>query len=113
VLSYPAIYMLLSKPSMGTIVAIQAVLAGLCGVFLGGMAAALVEMFPTARRLTGLTIAYNLQSVLFGGFAPFIASWLIAMTGQPISISYFMIFAAAISVIGVSRLRETAFQELQ
>jgi MHS family proline/betaine transporter-like MFS transporter len=112
-LSYPAIHILLSKPPLGVIVAVQAVLAALCGVFLGGMAAALVEMFPTARRLTGLTIAYNLQSVLFGGFAPFIASWLIASTGQPVSISYFMILSAVISVIGVSRLRETAFQELQ
>jgi MHS family proline/betaine transporter-like MFS transporter len=112
-LSYPAIGLLLSRPALPVIVATQATLAALCGVFLGGMAAALVEMFPTARRLTGLTIAYNLQSVIFGGFAPFIASWLIAATGQPISISYFMILAAVISVVGVSRLRETAHEPLQ
>jgi MHS family proline/betaine transporter-like MFS transporter len=112
-ISYPAMRLLLSAPPLGVTVAVQAVLAGLCGVFLGGMAAALVEMFPTARRLTGLTIAYNLQSVIFGGFAPFIASWLIASTGEPISISYFMIFAALVSVAGVSRLRETAHEALR
>jgi MHS family proline/betaine transporter-like MFS transporter len=112
-MSYPLMLWILSGPTVAIIVTLQAILAGACGIFLGSMPAALVEMFPTARRLTGLTIAYNLQSVLFGGFAPFIAAWLIATTGAPISISYFMIFAAAVSIAGVSRLRETAHEELQ
>jgi MHS family proline/betaine transporter-like MFS transporter len=113
VLSYPAIHGLLARPPIIEVVAIQAVLAAACGVFLGSMPAALVEMFPTARRLTGLTVAYNLQSVIFGGFAPFIASWLIAATGNPASIAYFMMFAAAVSLAGVWRLRETVGEELR
>jgi MFS transporter, MHS family, proline/betaine transporter len=50
--------------------------------------------------------------MVFGGFAPFIASWLIARTGAPISVSYFIIFAAAISTVAVLMMRETSKQRL-
>jgi MHS family proline/betaine transporter-like MFS transporter len=76
------------------------------------MPAALVEMFPTARRLTGLTTAYNIQSMVFGGFAPFIASWLIAETGAPISLSYFIIASAAISGVALLMMAETSRKAL-
>lgn len=112
-LSYPAIALLVTHPGLVIVVIIQSAMAGLCGIFLGGMSAALVEHFPTSRRLTGMTIAYNLQSVIFGGFAPFIASWLIVKTGAPVSIAYFIIFAAVVSLFGVSRMRETARQALR
>jgi MHS family proline/betaine transporter-like MFS transporter len=58
--------------------------------------------------MTGLTIAYNIQSMLFGGFAPFIASWLIATTGQPISIAFFIMFGALLSGAAVLMMQETA-----
>jgi MHS family proline/betaine transporter-like MFS transporter len=90
----------------------QSIFTAFCGLFLGGMPAALVEMFPTARRLTGLTTAYNIQSMVFGGFAPFIASWLIAETGAPISLSYFIIASAAISGLALLMMAETSRKEL-
>jgi MFS transporter, MHS family, proline/betaine transporter len=112
VLAYPLLSAALNGASLWTVVLIQSLFAAFCGLFLGGMPAALVEIFPTTRRLTGLTTAYNLQSMVFGGFAPFIASWLIARTGAPISVSYFIIFAAAISTIAVLMMRETSKQRL-
>jgi MHS family proline/betaine transporter-like MFS transporter len=112
VLSYPLISAMLGAP-IGTIVLLHVCFAAINGLFLGALASALVEMFPTAKRMTGLTTAYNLQSMLFGGFAPFIAAWLIATTGQPISIAYFIIFAAILSGGAVLLLRETAHGDLQ
>ena len=91
---------------------IHAVFAVFNGLFLGALASALVELFPTARRMTGLTTAYNLQSMLFGGFAPFIAAWLISATGQPISVAFFIMFGAALSGVAVLALRETAHHQL-
>jgi MFS transporter, MHS family, proline/betaine transporter len=111
-LTYPLLAVALDGASLWTVVLIQSLFTALCGLFLGGMPAALVEMFPTARRLTGLTTAYNLQSMVFGGFAPFIASWLITKTGAPVSISYFIIFSAAISAVAILPLRETFKQRL-
>jgi MHS family proline/betaine transporter-like MFS transporter len=112
VLSYPLISSMLGAP-VGTIMLLHGCFAAINGLFLGALASALVEMFPTARRMTGLTTAYNLQSMLFGGFAPFIASWLIATTGQPISVAYFIMFGAVLSGIAVLMLRETAHSDLQ
>jgi MFS transporter, MHS family, proline/betaine transporter len=112
VVSYPLLSIAVGGASTMTVVLIQSFFAALCGLFLGSMPAALVEIFPTTRRLTGLTTAYNLQSMVFGGFAPFIASWLITRTGAPISISYFIMFAAVVSGIAVLLLRETAKQRL-
>jgi MHS family proline/betaine transporter-like MFS transporter len=97
---------------MWVTIAAQSAFTALNGLFLGSMPAALVEMFPTSRRLTGLTTAYNLQSMLFGGFAPFIASWLIAQTGAPISLAYFIMFSAVLSLIALLLMRETAKDEL-
>jgi len=112
-LAYPLLHWVIGAQSFGTTLLIQAVFAAFCGLFLGAMPAALVEMFPTARRLTGLSTAYNLQSMIFGGFAPFIASWLIVRTGAPISIAFFIMAAAVLSAIAVSRLRETAHSSLR
>jgi MHS family proline/betaine transporter-like MFS transporter len=50
--------------------------------------------------------------MVFGGFAPFIASWLITQTGAPISLSYFVIFAAIVSGIALLLMAETANKEL-
>jgi MFS transporter, MHS family, proline/betaine transporter len=114
VLTYPLMSILLTKgATFGTIVVVQAFLGVLTGLFLGSFPAALVEFFPTRRRLASLGTAYNLASMVFGGFAPFIATFLIAQTGSPIAVSFYTIFAAALSTVAVWRLRETAYDELR
>jgi len=114
VLTYPLMALLLtSGASLTTVVAIQAFLGLLTGLFLGAFPAALVEFFPTRRRLIGLGTAYNLSSMVFGGFAPFIATWLIAQTGSPIAVSGYVMFAAILSTVAVWRLRETAHSGLR
>ncbi len=114
VLTYPLMALLLtSGASLTTIVAVQAFLGLLTGLFLGAFPAALVELFPTRRRLTGLGTAYNLSSMVFGGFAPFIATWLINLTGSPIAVSGYVMFAAILSTVAVWRLRETAHSKLR
>jgi len=35
---------------------------------------------------------------IFGGLAPLVATWLIAKTGDPLSPSYYLIFAALLSL---------------
>jgi len=112
VTSYPLLSIALGGGSMWAVVLTQSLFTAMCGLFLGSMPAALVEMFPTTRRLTGLTTAYNLQSMAFGGFAPFIASWLITQTGAPVSVSYFIMFAAALSLAALFTMNETAKKDL-
>ena len=39
---------------------------------------------------------------IFGGFAPLIATWLIAQTGDPLSPSFYLIFTAVLSMLALS-----------
>ena len=111
-LSYPLVWLMLHVHRVLPAVAVQVALSANCGLFIGSMTTALVEMFPTRRRLTGLNTAYNLASMVFGGFAPFIATGLISLTGQPIAVTYYVILGALVSLPAVLTFRETAGREL-
>jgi hypothetical protein len=50
---------------------------------------------------------------IFGGFAPFIATWLIGVTGSNLAPSYYLIAAATITFLVVLRIRETAYEPLR
>jgi hypothetical protein len=60
-----------------------------------------------------LSIGYNIAVAVFGGFAPFIATWLIGVTGSNLAPSYYLIAAATITFLVVLRIRETAFEPLR
>jgi MHS family proline/betaine transporter-like MFS transporter len=59
------------------------------------------EMFPTRMRTTGLSVSYSFGVAIFGGFAPFINAWLIQMTGSKVAPSFYLMFAAAVSLLGL------------
>jgi len=55
-------------------------------------------------RTTGLSLSYNLSVTFFGGFAPFILTWLINVTGSKLAPSFYMMAAAAIGLLALSRI---------
>ena len=113
VLAYPLFYIVLHGASFAGIMAVQVVASVVAGLFLGTMPATLVEMFTTGSRLMGLSTAFNASTGLFGGFAPFIATWLIAATGAPIAVAFFVIASAVLSLPAVLLLRETSRDSLR
>ena len=40
------------------------------------------EQFPVETRAVGVAFSYSISVTVFGGFAPFVATWLIAATGD-------------------------------
>ena len=75
-------------PSLGAILIIVAALLGLAflaGMTYGPVAALLSEMFPPKIRYSSMSIPYHFGTGYFGGFLPFIASFIIARTGDPYS----------------------------
>lgn len=113
VLPVPLWLVILGKPAFGTLVLIQIVFAAAISLFSGAGPAAIAEMFATMGRSTWMTPAYALAVAIFGGFAPFIATWLIAATGSPLSPAFYVIAAAIISFIVIWRMPETAHQPLR
>ena len=52
-------------------------------------------------RAIGVSLGFSTAVTIFGGFAPFVATWLIARTGNPLSPSYYLIFTALLSLIAL------------
>lgn len=60
-------------------------LMALSGATYGPVAALLSEMFPPRVRYSSMSIPYHIGTGYFGGFLPFIASYIVARTGDPYS----------------------------
>ena len=103
---------MVTQGSLAVVMGVQVVFALMIASFSGPGPAAISEIFPTRLRATWMSVGYSLAVALFGGFAPFIATWLIARTGSPLSPTWYVIGAAVISTLVILRLPETAHKEL-
>jgi len=112
VLPYPLFAWMLATKSALLVAIIQLGSGILIGIFSGVAPAALSEIFPTKMRTTWMSIGYGIANAIFGGFAPFIAIWLIKATGSPLSPAFYVIAAAIMSTITVLKLKESAHKPL-
>lgn len=94
-----------AQPDLATLMFTQAVLCSLIGIFYGPLSTAVAEQFPAGVRSTGLSLAYNLAVMLFGGFAQTFVTWLIDVTGQPIAAAYYVMFGAGVGLLATLALR--------
>ena len=99
VLVLPGFAFLLKHPTITALAAFQVASAVLAALFIGPAPAAIAELFPTGVRSSGMGIAYNLSVTVFGGFAPLIAASLIARTGNPLSPTWYVMFACGLSLL--------------
>ncbi len=113
VATLPLFSVILGYPGFGTLMLIQLLFDTGIALFSGAGPAAIAEMFRTMGRATWMTPAYALATAIFGGFAPFIATWLISVTGSPLSPAYYVMAAAAVSAVVIWRMPETAHAGLE
>lgn len=66
------------------------------------------EQFPTRVRYTGMAFSFNIGAILGGGVTPYLATALIASTGDLQSPAYLLMGAAVISLLALVTLRETS-----
>lgn len=101
-LIYPMFALLRAHPTIGALLLLQAVSGLFKAAYSGPMPALMSEIFPTRVRSTGLSLGYSLGVTLFGGFAPFIVTWLIHTTGDTLAPSYYVLTAAVVSGISLT-----------
>jgi MFS family permease len=83
-------------------------LALLVTMVYGPIAAALVELFPTRIRYTGVSVPYHLGNGWFGGLLPPVAVALVASTGDIYAGLWYAIIVSAMSfVVGLIFMLET------
>jgi MFS family permease len=94
------------EPSFVRLLGLQVVMCSVVAMLFGPLSTVLAEQFPAAVRSTGMAIAYNFAVTLFGGFAPFIVTWLIRETGSRSAPAFYIMFGAAAGIAGTLLLRE-------
>ncbi|MBC3194512.1 MFS transporter [Pseudonocardia sp. C8] len=72
----------------------QLLLGVLAGFYLAASAVAMPELFPAPVRGTGVAIGFNVPNAVFGGSAPFIATFLIQQTGHIASPAWYLLALA-------------------
>ena len=91
VLGYP-FFLMAASGNSGLAVVAQFLMVLLYVPYAGACPAFYAEIFPTRVRYTALSIGYNIAVAIFGGFEPFIATFLVRVTAattrrQPVSSS--------------------------
>ena len=86
----------------------QVSLCSLLGVYYGPLSTAVAEQFEPGVRSTGLSLAYNLAVMLFGGFAQFFVTFMIDFTGDPLAAAYYVMFGCAVGLVAACFVREPA-----
>jgi MHS family proline/betaine transporter-like MFS transporter len=106
--SYPLFYLMTSGHGWIAMATFGLMIA----VFNGPGPASIAELFQRNSRSTWMAIGYGLAVMLFGGFAPYISTWLIHTTGSPLSPAWYLSATAIISGATILSMRETAHDEL-
>jgi metabolite-proton symporter len=83
------------------------------GAMYGPQAAFITELFPTRIRYSGVSIAYQLTSIVAGSLAPIIALWLYKEYGSATPVAIYVGVACFISGISALAARETRGLELE
>jgi MFS transporter, MHS family, proline/betaine transporter len=104
-LGYP-LFLLVGQGTVQALFMAQAIVAVIQSLYTGTIPVILSEMFPTRVRYTALSVSYGFSVAIFGGFAPFAATWLIATTGSPLSPAILVIAAGVASALSILSMRE-------
>lgn len=107
------LFNMLDGATFGMIVMIQVIFGALLTVNDGTLPCYLTELFPTRVRYSGFAFSFNTANAMFGGTAPFIATWLISATGSKAAPAWFLVAAAVVALIAMVSSRETAGRPLE
>ncbi|MGW6696878.1 MFS transporter, partial [Nocardia sp. NPDC055049] len=79
---------------------LSAIIIGLVfhGFMYAGQPAIMAEMFPTRMRYSGVSLGYQVTSIVAGSLAPIIAVKLLDEFGSSVPIAWYLAFAAAVTV---------------
>ncbi|MDP9412920.1 MAG: MHS family MFS transporter [Pseudomonadota bacterium] len=108
-----AFFPMLASGDMALIVAAIAIALVLHGAMYGPQAAFISELFPTRIRYSGVSIAYQLTSVVAGSLAPIIAVALYQRTGSAWPVAFYVAAACAVSGVTALLARETKGVDLR
>lgn len=106
-------FMLIDTGSLLNITAALAIGQMFVSMMYGPQAALLTELFSTEVRYSGASLGYQLGAIVGGGFAPIIATALLASTGESLWIAAYIMLANALSWLSITALGESGELDLE
>ena len=104
--SYP-LFSWINTGSTSSAIIGTTLLAAMQAIFLATSMITMTELFEVRVRVTGLSIGINIPAAIFGGMAPFVATYLIKITGNPVSPALYLIGAAAIATVALVSIKSS------
>jgi MHS family proline/betaine transporter-like MFS transporter len=111
--SWPCFFLMASWPTLWSCMFAVAWLQLLKAGYSGVLPSLLGEQFPVATRAIGVSLSFSTAVTIFGGFAPFVATWLIAQTGDPLSPSFYLVATAAMSAAALTMIQLRSTREVR
>ncbi|SFN38896.1 MFS transporter [Variovorax sp. OV329] len=106
VLIYPCFLWLNAAPSLGVLCTVVVILTiGLVVQTVPGLTM-LPEMFPKRVRASGMSLVYSVGVALFGGFSPFISTWLVNASGHKLAPAWYLLIMTLLSLVGLIWLKD-------
>jgi MHS family proline/betaine transporter-like MFS transporter len=93
------LFALVRTGTVGAIVGLV-LLGFLLGTLVSTSIVAMTEVFPVRVRAAGSSLGYTVSLALFGGTAPFVATFLVSATGSTLSPAYYIVFTALLGLAG-------------
>jgi MHS family proline/betaine transporter-like MFS transporter len=102
---YLAFWLMAAFPSLAACILAVTWLNLIKAGYSGVLPSLMSEQFPVEVRAIGVSLGYSLSVSIFGGLAPLTATWLIAITGDKLSPSYYLIFSALLSLAALTAIQ--------
>jgi MFS transporter, MHS family, proline/betaine transporter len=103
--AYPAFALLAAHASLAVLILMVCWIALLKSCYSGALPSYMATIFPTATRVSGMSLSYNIGVTIFGGFAPLFAQSLVDLTGSKLAPSYYIMVTAFLSFVALIALR--------
>jgi MFS family permease len=111
--AYPAFMLMNAFKNAPTLLIVTGLLASI-GALGGAVSLVIIpESLPKSVRSSGFAVAYALAVTVFGGTAQLVVTWLIRVTGDPLSPAWYLIASGIVGIAAMMMMKETRGLELE
>jgi MFS family permease len=96
--AYPVMSFLVAAPDFARLLAVLLLFSFYFGLYNGSLIPTLASIMPQEVRATAFSLAFVTATAIFGGFTPYVANYLVEVTGNRAAPALWLTLAAAISL---------------
>jgi MFS family permease len=96
--AYPAMSWLVATPDFSRLLTVLLLFSLYFGLYNGSLIPTLASIMPQEVRATAFSLAFVTATAIFGGFTPYMANYLVEVTGNRAAPALWLSLAAAISL---------------